>query len=233
MVRQLIYGGIGTRDFKRVVDGSETYSGPERDYESVPIPGRNGELTIDNGRYQNVDIPYSIRFSSAALMEAFREKVLSLTGYQRLEDNKRPDEYRLARISEFSPSMNGVENRHSVVDITFNCMPQRFLKVGEKGLTISGESLLHNLWGMDARPLIRVYGTGKLTVGDISLTVLEHGYPYMDIDCERGDAYYTGENLNSKIERDSESFPVLSAGDTQITLDGIERIIIYPRWWKL
>lgn len=166
MVRQLIYGGICTRDFKCVVDGSETYTGPERDYESVSVPGRNGELTIDNGRYHNVDIPYSIRFSSTRLMEAFREKALALTGYQRLEDNKRPDEYRLARLSEFSPTMNGVENRHSVVDITFNCMPQRFLKVDEKGLTITREGRMHNHWGMVARPLIRVYGAGKLTIGD-------------------------------------------------------------------
>lgn len=233
MVRHLIYDGIRTRDYKCIVDGSESFNGPERDYESIAVPGRNGELTVDNGRYNNTEILYTLRFTRRKLFEQFRERMLAVTGYHRLEDNKRPDEYRQARLKSLTPTMDGVENRYCTVELVFDAMPQRFLKSGEVAITLSEAAKIHNPWSVSALPLVRVYGTGTVKISGVTLTVTEHSQPYIDIDCELGDAYCNGENLNGNIQCGSANWPVLSPGDNAIELTGPEKIEIYPRWWHL
>lgn len=232
MVRQLIYGGIRTRDYRCIVDGSETYVAPEREYETVSVPGRNGDLTIDNGRYSNVELKYTAKFRTAREMEMFRERITALAGYQRLEDNKRPDEYRQARLRSLSPSMSGVENRYATVELVFDCMPQRFLKTGEQPLEFTAAATLVNPWSVASQPLIRIYGTGTVKIGESSVVIAPHPKDYVDIDCEMGDAYCGPENLNKYVTRGA-SYPLLTPGPNAITLTGVTKIIVYPRWWHL
>lgn len=237
MVRHILFGGVDSSDYGAIADGGESYAGAERDYESVPIPGRNGELTVDNGRYKNVPIPYAMKFLSARKMEAYRERVLALTGYQRLEDSARMDEYRMARLQGgFAPAMSGVYNRHGEVTVTFDCMPQRFLKDGECPRTLQAgeEQRLFNPTRMTAKPLIRAYGSGTLTVDGVALTIKSHGQQFMDIDCERQECYCGPENLNEYLIRPQGDFPGFGPGWNTISLgDGLQKAIVYPRWWKL
>lgn len=43
-----------------VISGYGTYGAPERDVEMVAIPGRNGDLIFDNGRFTNAEVYYDI-----------------------------------------------------------------------------------------------------------------------------------------------------------------------------
>ena len=53
-----IFDGVSSKDFGVYISGSGTFDGAERDVSTVEIPGRNGELTLDNGRYKNRSMKY-------------------------------------------------------------------------------------------------------------------------------------------------------------------------------
>lgn len=132
-----------SEDIGVYIAGDGVYNAPERDYEMVSIPGRNGNLAIDHGRYENITVTYPA-FIWANTQEEFREKVakvraklMSKIGYKRLEDTYHPDEYRMAIY------MSGLEvepifyNRAGRFELSFDCKPQRFLNIGELKRDIS------------------------------------------------------------------------------------------------
>lgn len=232
--RQISFGGIRSDDYGAIVDGAESYAAAERDFTSVAIAGRSGELTVDNGRYRNVPIPYTLYFPDARKLEMFRHDVATLIGYHRLEDSSRPEEFMLARLSGgFKPTMSGFRNAHGQVKLTFDCQPQRFLKSGERAIPFAGVEVaaLYNPTGMPTRPLIRVYGAGDVGIGAQTLTIAKHTEAYVDIDCALEDCFCGGINLNGVVAR--ADYPELGAGTTGIRIgSGISAIEITPRWWR-
>ena len=48
-----IFGGVDSRTYGMVVSNDNGFDAPERDVKEVEIPGRNGSLVLDNGRYKN------------------------------------------------------------------------------------------------------------------------------------------------------------------------------------
>ena len=57
-MHKFTFNGKSSSDFSTYISGSGTYDAPKRDVSTVEIPGRNGSLTIDNGRYENIDLKY-------------------------------------------------------------------------------------------------------------------------------------------------------------------------------
>ena len=86
------------------------------------------------------------------------------------------------------------------------------------------------LW--PSKPLIRVYGTGSFTINDVTVTVSSNT-GYTDIDCEMMDCYYGGESRNQYVSFSGNDFPELQPGKNYITLSGITKLEITPRWWEL
>ena len=133
MKHSLTFGGVNSADYGIWITGAGTFAAPERDVELVPVPGRNGELIIDNGRWRNIDITYpaNIPTDFDAKISAFRAEICRRRGYQRLEDDYHLDEFRLAAfVMGLQPEPTPL-NRGGEFDMVFNCKPQRFLKSGE------------------------------------------------------------------------------------------------------
>lgn len=125
--------GVDSRDFGVYINGQGTYSAPEKDYTFYQIPGRSGDIIGSENRLMNIEITYHafIYADFDNNMAAFRSFLLSLDGYQRLEDSYHPDEFRMACYTgPFDPAVT-VVNDAGEFDIVFNCKPQRFLKSGE------------------------------------------------------------------------------------------------------
>ena len=135
----LVFGGIDSADYNVWISGSDAFSAPERDVEYVSVPGRNGDLVIDNGKWNNIRITYPafIPKGFESQIDNFRAEMMKLTGYHKLEDSYHPDEFRMASFSYgISPSRIGAFLRHGEFPLTFNCKPQRFLKSGETPIQI-------------------------------------------------------------------------------------------------
>lgn len=132
-LNKLIFGGLDTSDYGIAITGSGTFSAPERDVDFIEVPGRNGDLSIDNGRYKNIEVTYpaNIPRQFAAKFDQFRAAISRKRGYQRLEDTYHPDEYRQGVLVEgLDPDVTAL-NRGGQFNLRFNCKPQRFLKSGD------------------------------------------------------------------------------------------------------
>lgn len=232
----LIFAGESCKDYGVYTNGKKTFDGAEREYDSVKIPGRSGELTIDYGTYKNKPIEYDsfIVRGFAQNVQDFRNFVLSQKGYKRLEDTYHLGEYRKARYSggfEVDVSETLREGKFTLV---FDCMPQRFLKSGEQSIAFTSSSVIHNHHLTTAKPLVRVYGVGTVTIGGIPIQITTNA-SYTDIDCDSENAYRGSTNLNGNIVLNSnKDFWELVPGSNTVTLGtGITRVEIQPRWWIL
>lgn len=235
----LTFDGVSTKDFGVYISGGGTYNAPARSREVISVPGRNGDLIIDNGRYENTEVVYHafIYRNFGVNVEGLRNLLLSKTGYVRIEDTYHPEEFRLGVYSgDFQTDVvDWLEAGE--FDLTFNCKPQRFLKsgydltFGVDAYSFTADGSLLNETRQIAKPLLRVYGTGTFTINGASMTI-SSANSYTDIDCDIMDAFKGSTNCNGNI---SGSFPTLSPGENTIDLpaSGITKIEIIPRWWVL
>lgn len=130
----LVDSSLSSLDYGIVISADNSFEAPKRDVEHVSVPGRNGDLIIDNGRWENIDVTYNDCLIEADFQQKFgdfRSQLSRMRGYKRLEDSFDPDIYRLANISNIKLSKLGTRYHSGIFDVTFNCKPQRFLKSGE------------------------------------------------------------------------------------------------------
>ena len=228
------FAGKSSEDFSAHISGSGTYVSPARDVESIKIPGRNGDLHIDNGRFDNITIIYP-----AFITEKFEENynalkgfLCSQTGYRDLFDSYHPDHYRRARfVGNITPEMAAL-NRAGSFDLSFDCDPRLFLKRGDITKEFTAAGSLRNPTLYNAKPLIRAYGTGTLSVGGIAVQITSANV-YTDLDCELQEAYKGSTNCNGNITLTDGIFPELSPGSNSITITGITKLEITPRYWTV
>lgn len=231
----LTFNGKSSKEYGVYISGLNTFNSAERDTESISVPGRNGDLTFDNGRFKNVDITYPafIYADFDNNVEGLRNFLLSQRGYKRLEDTYHPDEYRMARykgnfVTEVVDWLAAGQ-----FDLVFDCYPQRFLKSGDQIITLESDGNIFNEY-QESKPLIRAYGTGSFSIGGITITI-DTADDYTDIDCDLQEAYKDdmSVNCNGNITLTSGSFPVLNPGDNEIVIEDITKLEIKPRWWIL
>lgn len=238
MNNYFIFNGISSEDCGAYIAPSDIDNAPQRDVEKIKVPGRNGSLIIDNGRFEDAPQAYNgIIYDNDKFDEyinMFRSIVLGSVGYKRLEDTFKPDEYRMAIFDgEFSPKVIRMWKKLGKFELRFTCKPQRYLKLGEKTNEFTTAGALFNPSVFETQPMIRVFGWGQINIGDYSMFVGENSLPYVDIDCERMDAYYNNINCNNMISLESD-FPILKKEETLISFDSTVTLLqIVPRWWIL
>ena len=166
-------------------------------------------------------------------INAFRSFLNSKIGYKRLEDSAHPDEFYLACYREsfvVTPSNNLNMGK---VTVTFDRKPQRFLKTGETAVELTSGGSITNPTKFASKPLIRIYGTGRVGIGSNSITVTAAN-TYTDVDCEIMEAFTGTQSRNAYVTIQNQDFPELKPGANGITLGtGVERVVITPRWWRL
>lgn len=228
------YDNTDLREYGLYISGSSVFNAPERAYDVITIPGRNGALLGSERRLENIEVVYSsfIYKDFKVNMSGLRSFLLSRVGYKKLIDTYHPTEYRLAFYAGGIDAEMTSKLDAGQFELIFNCKPQRYLLSGDSPITLTGTSTINNPTLFDAQPLIRVYGTGSITINGVTITISEADV-YTDIDCELMEAYKGNTLKNYAISLDSTDFPVLSAGDNTIMLYGVTSAIITPRWWTL
>lgn len=235
MINYFTYDGVSSRTYGVFISGTQVFDAAPRSIETVVVPGRSGTLTIDNKRFENVEMTYPafIYDSFPSNVSGLRNFLLSKPSYRRLEDTYNPDIYMMARYVS-GLSVTPTERRlEGEFDLVFDRMPQRFLKSGETPVEYTASGTIENPTRFNSKPLLRVYGTGQLGVGSDTVTISTNP-GYIDIDCDVMDAYYGSTNCNGYVTMSSGEFPYLKPGISGISLGtGITKVIITPRWWIL
>ena len=166
---KLIFGSVDSSDYGIYVSGEGVYDAPERAVEFVDVPGRNGAIALDQGRYENIKVTYPAMVLEGdqeqfrERLSAFRNAILSQKGYQRLEDTYHPDEYRMG-VYHSGLSVSDLLTLHKGgnFELTFNCKPQRWLTDGEYPIPVYSGDVIQNPTPFNAGPVLQIEGYGTI-----------------------------------------------------------------------
>lgn len=235
MRNYLTFGSISTSSYGCYISGGGTFNAPEREYELIDVPGRDGALVGLEKRFMNVDVKYPAFIASNfdTNIANLRSALLSQVGYQKLTDTYHTDEFRKALFTgDIEVDVDHL--RAGQFDLVFNCKPQRFLNSGETKTTItSANGSITNPTLFNSQPLITVFGYGDLYVNSQKITI-ENVYDSVSIDSEMVDCYSGAYNANHAVTFQGNEFPVLVPGANATTkANTITKIEITPRWWRV
>lgn len=233
-------GNVCSLDYGIFITGIDIANSPERDISFLSVPGRNGDLIVDNKRWKNIDVIYhcAILDDFDRRFDLFKKDLYKFSGYRKLTDSFYPYHFRIGVLRNGIPVVPVKKNDAGTFDITFNCKPQRFF-ASDPTTTLTKSGVKFNTRSdFPSRPLITVYGNGPgtLTVGDITVDILKLD-DQITLDCDLMNAYrQVGdapvENKNADIF--APEFPELSGGDDVISwTGGITHVDIKPRGWAL
>jgi len=251
------FGGMSTANIPGLlVEAKSIYGLPERDVEKIHVPGRNGDVLIDYGSYQNVTVTYTCAVTK---YNALRDLGRLLTvgpqpvwgfapwrGYQLLRDGWAEHE-RLAVHSSQVPMEEIIANRLLRFSVAFDCKPQKYYNRAAV-ITRSGAgsvTINRPLSATAAAPRIEVVGSGTVTLNlegqTITLTGLltppmsggEYQYPSAIIDSEAMIACrYKAGGVREVI--DIVQWPQFwQLVHTVSVTGGVTNIKIFPRWFAI
>lgn len=229
--------GVNCRTYGIVCSGHGTFDAPERDVEGVTIPGRNGELTIDNKRLENIKVTYPASICGGNFAEkarAARAWLCSVSGYRRLEDDYDPDTFRMARFVSGLRFDMTKKNNAGKVNITFDAMPQRWLKSGEDAVELSADGKLVNPTLFTALPTITLTGDGpgELIINGHTIQISDvGGNVTLNREIRRA---YAGTTPRDYTMTGRFDWLGLVPGENTISFSGgITAVSITPRWWTV
>ena len=229
------FDGGSSLEYQVWITGAQTERTPRRDVTAKVVPGRNGALLLDNGRWENVEVVYRCAILRDFTLHYGRLMGFlgSRKGYFRLADTMRQGQYRMAAFRGAVQPENTPFNRAGEFELVFDCDPRRFLSSGDNPVMLTAPVALFHPTDFPAQPVITVRGSGAgvLTVGGKTVEILTLE-DEITIDCEQMDAHRQGESRNSDIY--APEFPELLPGRNEIAWDGgISSVEVVPRWWTL
>lgn len=235
MANTFRYAGRESSSFFTFVSDSNGWNSAPRILNDIQVPGRSGTLTpLNSNTFNNFQLTYQCYMTKEMKLklDELRAYLNAFSGYQRLEDTINPTYYRMARYNG-SFEVGDKDKQGATFSIKFDCMPQKFLKSGEATITLTASGTIKNPTSYDAKPVLKIYGTGEVKIGTSTIKVKNAGTQYIEFDCDTLNAYEGANNRNNNIELAKE--PLLLANiATGITLgSGITKVEIKPRWYTI
>lgn len=237
MRNYFIFGGIDSRDYGCYISGPGVYDAPQRQYNPIQVPGRNGDLLTRGDRFGNIEITYPAFIAGTNFKQNLanlRSALLSKYGYQRFEDSYNPEEFRQAYFAGGIAVEATTQHTAGQFDLVFTCKPQRFLKSGETVITVQNDEYIQNPTLFASKPSITVHdisAPSQFSINGITVSI-DNVYETVTIDCELMDCYSGSENANGAVTLDDGVFPTLIPGSNYIiqSATGIY-LTITPRWF--
>lgn len=225
---------------------------PQRKQTVYKVPGRSGDLIVDENAFENVKQEYEVYVgegSGRSMQErltAVAEWLLSPRGYCVLTDSYDQNIKRLARFVGGVEFLNSL-NKFGSATAVFDCKPQRYpvtdveltetLESGVNTITLPDSGL------MDSYPLLEILAVGantsfRVLAGDLQITVPARGTAISKIviDWETQSVYnaYNGSvPSNTSV---AGNWGPIGDGDTitiNIETNPIPTIRLYPRQYSV
>ena len=244
----LKFGDVNSADYGIYIFGGGIYNKPRRRVTKYTVPGRSGDLTIDEGAYDNVEVTYQaiVTDDFGDRFNGFMTAMYRQNGYQRLTDSFDKEHFRQALFCEAVNPIPGVNGEYGKFELKFDSKPQRWLKTGDEWIEIDPTRTqlrhLDNPTKEKAYPLVYCTGNGTFE--------LFNDQPYLytyftlasvvssdvvAVDCELEEAYYavaySQMSANDKMTSGNQ-FPFL--GTTPgVRASGFSAVKMKCRWWEI
>ncbi len=229
-----IFNGRVSLDEHLVIQSKNTYAGAARDLTFQSVPGRSGDLLIDNKRFKNVKVKYKVAaleglFDIAQIAHRVKSWLSSEVGYLELIDSYDPNYYRLAAFADAYDLTQDLPC-YGTSTIQFNCKPFKYLIEGKRPLLLEAAQTIRNPEYFPAKPYIKITGSGTITLSINSKTYLFQDVDdYIEIDSESMNAFKGTASRN--VNMFTHTFPELEKGDNAISWTGtVSSVEIIPRW---
>lgn len=171
--KALEFDGVNSLDYDIYITGEAVYNAPERAVEMINIPGKNGALALDQGRFENIEVTYHAgcfadsQADFADKVMRFRNALASRYTYKRLTDEYHPDEYRLG-LYKSGLDVDAVRyGTAGEFNIVFDCKPQRFLIDGDRAISPTEWSDLQT----ESGELVTIESDGSLAVKSLEVSL--------------------------------------------------------------
>ncbi|MCL2559282.1 MAG: hypothetical protein FWE07_02235 [Turicibacter sp.] len=232
------YKGKSSKEMNLRVVGNVSFASPSRDVRAVQVPGRDGDLMLDNGRFNSVvrSIPCRIEPVDGGDIEALISRInnwLSDDGnlHEFGWDND-PDFKYLARVDGGVVSQR-ILSHFGTTAIDFRMHPIKYLRASLNERPVTSGTNVANPFSIDAKPRMRIVRVGS---GEGDVTIHVGGRPVLirglASGCIIDSDTQTITNLNGTVTLFSQMrspFPVLRPGDNQITFPANVQVQLTPR----
>lgn len=129
----VVWGDIDLSEYDAFAFYCNIFDKPDRDVSAISIPGRNGDILFDNGRYKNIERVYQIQVTGLDNINNLMRDLVACTGYHRLEDEYDTDVYMEARLKS-PPATKRFVGDSASITLVFDRKPQRYLKSGDTAI---------------------------------------------------------------------------------------------------
>lgn len=217
------FNGVSSKNVGIIIKEMPPVTKSEKNIENITVSGRNGDLHIDDGTYKSKKYKIKCVLTDISKIDELKALydgtgVLELSTelgkeYQATIKNQIDFDKYLTYLKEFvlQFELYPIAYNKEVIETTFTT--DTTFRVGG---TVS------------VSPIIKVAGTGIITLNNTQVEVLESG---IVIDCDLMNCTIDNINKNNKVNLDE--FPSLLVGENNIVLgEGIESVIIsYKEGW--
>lgn len=239
-INQFTYNGVKSfDDMSMIIKARPTVTTTRRRITPTSVPGRTGDILIDDEGFENYDRTYSVAIIAdneplEVIINKIKRWLFANVNYCKLEDTYDSRYFYKAFVNNAVEIMPITHNL-AEAEITFNCKAYKYAKDGLQSTALTAAGVIVNHEAFTALPIIQLFGSGEVT-----LYINNRSYYIksctdgMILNSEIGQAYSSDETtlLNNNIK--FTDFPVLDIGHNNISWTGdITKLIITPNWRSL
>lgn len=229
MTNYFIFDGINSKDMGIKIERHNNFSSPQRRIESVSVPGRTGNILIDDGSYENQIFEYELILECDSkkgtdISKKAEEVSNWLHGdytYKTLTFSNSSKVYKAVVINKID--ITQMFKRFAKALVTFEAYEVVNVVKRINVSTIENEGIFINDTNREIRPILKIIGNGDCTINinnqKVKIKSLE-GHIIVDsfnMDCYKLMESGIARNSNDKM---TGAFPVFSVGENKIKVIG-------------
>ena len=230
------YKGINSRDMGLRIDGNLSFESPDRDVDLISIAGRNGDLVMDNGRFESVLKTLNCRILTEGNVE---ERINQIHNWLATDVGYHDFTWSGDRDFTYQAMVeNGVRSQRTLTKlarmaIKFRVHPIKYLTSSLSERQVSSGMNIANPFDIASKPIIRIVGNGnfRLNIGNqvLDLRDINRG---ITVDCET----MTVTSFNgqfTEFDKMYSSFPELRPGNNNVIFNNDFQVFITSRFGVL
>ena len=226
------YKGIRSSDMGLQINGNLDFSSPRRDMNLVSVAGRDGDLVIDNGRYESVTKTINCRLKTTnenveTVINRIHNWLATDVTFHDFHWSGDPSFTYKAMVENPMRTQRAL-SKLARIALQFRIHPIKYLTSSLTNREVVSGTNIVNQFQLAAKPIIRVIGNDDIVI-NIGAQVLDlrDVVDEITIDCEM--MTVIGADGKAVFAKMYSPFPVLQPGNNVITFDDNVQVFVTPR----
>ena len=231
---QIFYNGESCKDVGLSVVSRPTIPVPEREYDTIKVEGRDGELHRDKKTYKDIEIPIEFNFVSKTpdvwAQDLRKVKKWLYSGKdKRLIFSDDPEYYYKVKKAVMGDTERTAK-RKGKFEIVFTCESYMYRVDGQDEKEI-GE-YLYNPY-MESQPVYKIYGNGEITLEVNGNQVTAEVTEQLNIDTKLEICYNAANEISNAALTGKYEGLYLKEGDNNFKYTEGFKVVLVPNWREL